>query len=143
MAGRRRGEHRIERRRFARGTQPLQPLDPTQLLDVGDPIGKRGRDEPRRAFGGSLQAVRGQIFGDALGVPRRRGERPHREREGVHALVHQEVPAIGGVRLVEQPEAVVQTEPVGELGDVRGQQAGNAKALAIHDQAAAGTPRRQ
>ena len=61
----------------------------------------------------------------------------------MHALVEEEVSAIGGVRLVEQPETVVQTESVGELRDFRGEQAGGTEAFAIHDQAAAGTPRRQ
>jgi hypothetical protein len=43
--------------------------------------------------GGRLEPVRGEELGDALGVPRWGGERAERQREGVYALVQQQMAA--------------------------------------------------
>jgi hypothetical protein len=55
--------------------------------------------------------------------------------------VEQEVPAVGGVRLVGKPESMPVAEAVHECGHVVGQQAGGPKPFPVHDETAEGPPR--
>jgi hypothetical protein len=86
------------------------------------------------------ESVRRQQFGDALVVPGRRGEPADGEREGMDALVEEQVSAIGRVRLIVEPEHVGGTEAVGEVGHGRRQEARGTKPLAIDHEASEGTP---
>ena len=54
-------------------------------------------EEPLDAGRIAFQSVRGEELGDALGVPLRRVQPADRQREGVAALVEEEMPPIIGV----------------------------------------------
>ena len=127
---------------LAGGSQRPDLLDAAELLDVGSPQWQRRRYEAAfRAVGiVVVEAVRGEAFGDALRVPRRRLERTERERECMHALVQQQMTAVGRIRLVGHPESVVVAMAVGKVGDLLRQQAGRTEPLAIDDEAAERPP---
>ena len=87
-----------------------------------------------------VEAMRGEAFGDALRIPRRRVERTEREREGMDSFVEQQMTPVGRIGLVGHPESLVVAMAVGKVGDLLRQQAGRTKPLAIDDEAAEGPP---
>ena len=109
----RRGEDILEAGARAGDPQHAELLDAAQLLGIGSPQRERCRHEVARV----VESMRGQILGDPLCVPGRRVERAQRECEGMDALVQQQVPPVGGIRLVGQPESLALTKAVGEFGD--------------------------
>ena len=133
------GQHVGQRWHAALLPQVMDLLDSAKLLDVTG-LRRDGRGDECRSFCHGVEPVRRQELGDAFVVPDRRGEPADGEREGVNALVEEEVAAIGRVRLVLEPEHVVGTEAIGEVGDGRWQQAGVTKPFAIDHEASAGPP---
>ena len=61
----------------------------------------------------------------------------------MHALVQEQVPAVGGIGLVHQPETVTVAESIDELWDRVGEKPRGAEPLAIDDEAAERPPRGQ
>ena len=124
--------------------QSANGFNPSQLFHIGSH--KRNRRRLKRTVGSGRalssiaaagdDAMRCQVFGDALGVPRWRVERTQRKRESVHALMQQQVATVGGAGLVHHPKAVSIAKTVGEVGDHSGQEASGSKAFAINDQTA-------
>ena len=51
----------------------------------------------------------------------------------MHALVQEQVPAVGGIGLVHQPETVTVAESIDELWDRVGEKPRGAEPLAIDD----------
>ena len=102
------------------GLEPPQHLDATELLDISRPGWHRCRDEASGALLGSwvcIEAVGGEVFGDAFDIPRLGVEAAERDREGMHALVEEEVPPIGWIGLVGHPKPVAVAEAVGKVRD--------------------------
>ena len=99
-------EHVGETRGLASVVKPPELFDPAELLDVGAAPRHGRAHEAARGIAFGLEPVRGEIFGDAFGVPRRRVGGTERECEGVYAFVEQQMPPVVGIRLVHEPEAV-------------------------------------
>ena len=135
-----RGEDIVEPRHGISRPQPLDRLDPAELLHVGRGLRHWSDGQPRETIGIRLEAVGSQQLGDAFGVPGGRVEIPQRDRKGVHTFVQQQVPPIGIIGLIYHPEAVAFTEAVAEIGHAVGQEPRRAKPFAIDDQAAEGSP---
>ena len=99
-------EHVCQTRGLAGVVKPPELFDPAELLDVGAAPRHGRAHEAARGIAVGLEPMRGEIFGDAFCVPRRRVGGTECEREGVYAFVEQEVAPVVGVRLVHEPEAV-------------------------------------
>ena len=99
----------FERRNSSLRSKFPNLLDAPELLNIARAKWDRRRFEPAID-----EAMCGQEFGDALGVPRRRIQRPHRTGKRVHALVQEEVPSVVRARLVYKPKAIAVTVAIFE-----------------------------
>jgi hypothetical protein len=129
--GRLHGEYVSQRGNAARGAEFADSLDAAELLHV---VGS-GRDRRGHEATGIVEAVCREVLRDTFVVPDRGGQATDGEREGVRALVQQQVTTVGRIGLVHQPEAVAVAEPVDEGRDLGRQESRGAKPLAIHHQA--------
>ena len=128
----RRGQHLLQSRYGAAVPEAQKLFDASQLFHIAGLVGNR-----RRFKSAAPQPVRGEQFGNALGVPNRGGQAAQRERAGMHPFVQQKMAPVGGVGVVDQPEAVAIAEAIakGRNRAVGRQQAGGLERLPIDHQA--------